>query len=309
MRGSPARARSFRRRRSFACATSERGPSPHVAADSAALRGGDVRGEEPRSCGLFAAAATISQRVCRAADGLAPRPSGDAVTYVVNRNINYTNICAYHCGFCAFSKGAAPSSLRGARLRPAISRRSRAGSSEACGARRDRGVPARRHPPGFTGDTYLLDRRGGEARPCRRCTCTRFHRSRSRHGAQTLGLPLARLSRAPRGSRARHPAGHGRRDSRRRGARHHLPRQAHDRAMARGDATPRIGSGCSTTATIMFGHVDGLDIGRAICCACAAAAAHGRHHRVRAAALRAHGGAVYLQAVARARVRPCARRC
>src|SRR3546814_3617757 len=36
----------------------------------------------------------------------------DAVTYVVNRNINYTNICLYKCGFCAFSKGTAKD-LRG----------------------------------------------------------------------------------------------------------------------------------------------------------------------------------------------------
>ena len=37
---------------------------------------------------------------------------GDTVTYVVNRNINYTNICLYHCGFCAFSKGRGQGSAR-----------------------------------------------------------------------------------------------------------------------------------------------------------------------------------------------------
>jgi FO synthase len=31
---------------------------------------------------------------------------GDVITHVVNRNINYTNICLYRCGFCAFSKGS-----------------------------------------------------------------------------------------------------------------------------------------------------------------------------------------------------------
>ena len=35
----------------------------------------------------------------------APRGRGDTVTYVVNRNINYTNICYFRCQFCAFSKG------------------------------------------------------------------------------------------------------------------------------------------------------------------------------------------------------------
>lgn len=32
------------------------------------------------------------------------RVCGDAVSYVVNRNINYTNVCTYKCAFCAFSK-------------------------------------------------------------------------------------------------------------------------------------------------------------------------------------------------------------
>ncbi len=35
------------------------------------------------------------------------------MTYVVNRNINYTNICLYRCGFCAFSKGRSAADLRG----------------------------------------------------------------------------------------------------------------------------------------------------------------------------------------------------
>ncbi|MFW2079339.1 radical SAM protein, partial [Acinetobacter sp. ULE_I010] len=38
---------------------------------------------------------------------------GDEVTYVVNRNINYTNMCLYRCGFCAFAKGNTAEELRG----------------------------------------------------------------------------------------------------------------------------------------------------------------------------------------------------
>ena len=41
------------------------------------------------------------------------RRCGDRVTYVVNRNINYTNVCSFHCQFCAFSKGKMPANLRG----------------------------------------------------------------------------------------------------------------------------------------------------------------------------------------------------
>jgi FO synthase subunit 2 len=38
------------------------------------------------------------------ADELRRRHAGDTVTYVVNRNINFTNVCIKHCGFCAFSR-------------------------------------------------------------------------------------------------------------------------------------------------------------------------------------------------------------
>src|SRR5687768_17150491 len=39
-----------------------------------------------------------------AADELRHRQAGDVVTFVVNRNINFTNVCIKHCGFCAFSR-------------------------------------------------------------------------------------------------------------------------------------------------------------------------------------------------------------
>ena len=40
--------------------------------------------------------------------------NGDEVSYVVNRNINYTNLCYFGCRFCAFSKGKRHADLRGA---------------------------------------------------------------------------------------------------------------------------------------------------------------------------------------------------
>ena len=39
---------------------------------------------------------------------------GDEVTYVVTRNVQYTNVCYFRCGFCAFSKGKLAANLRGA---------------------------------------------------------------------------------------------------------------------------------------------------------------------------------------------------
>ncbi len=43
--------------------------------------------------------------LCVTADELRRRAVGDVVTYVVNRNINFTNVCIKRCGFCAFSRG------------------------------------------------------------------------------------------------------------------------------------------------------------------------------------------------------------
>jgi 7,8-didemethyl-8-hydroxy-5-deazariboflavin synthase CofH subunit len=46
------------------------------------------------------------QALCQAADELRRRAVGDAITYVVNRNINWTNICFTDCSFCAFGVSA-----------------------------------------------------------------------------------------------------------------------------------------------------------------------------------------------------------
>ena len=44
------------------------------------------------------------------ADALRHHSAGDAITYVVNRNINFTNVCFVGCSFCGFGKGpGAPS--------------------------------------------------------------------------------------------------------------------------------------------------------------------------------------------------------
>src|SRR5204863_199204 len=62
---------------------------------------------------LFRARGDELQRVLAAADRLRRETNGDAVTYVVTRNIQYTNVCYFRCGFCAFSKGKLAANLRG----------------------------------------------------------------------------------------------------------------------------------------------------------------------------------------------------
>ena len=75
----------------------------------------------------------------------APPSIGDTVTYVVNRNINYTNICYFKCQFCAFSKGKLSESLRGTPYDLGL-RRDRPPRKGGLGARRHGSLHAGRHP-------------------------------------------------------------------------------------------------------------------------------------------------------------------
>jgi FO synthase len=103
---------------------------------------------------LFAARGDEFALVCEGADRLRRQVNGDAVTYVVTRNINYTNVCYFRCQFCAFSKGKMSENLRG---RPynldldEIVRRSEEawvrGATEVC-------LQGGIHPE-YTGATYL----------------------------------------------------------------------------------------------------------------------------------------------------------
>lgn len=92
--------------------------------------------------------------ICQAADALRAEVSGNRVGYVVNRNINYTNICYFKCQFCAFSKGKLSENLRGRPydLAPEeIARRVdeawQRGGNEVC-------MQGGIHPE-YTGQTYL----------------------------------------------------------------------------------------------------------------------------------------------------------
>jgi len=62
---------------------------------------------------LFGARGPEVHAVAGLADDLRRRAVGDTVTYVVNRNINYTNVCTFKCTFCGFSKGPLSLNLRG----------------------------------------------------------------------------------------------------------------------------------------------------------------------------------------------------
>lgn len=62
---------------------------------------------------LFGARGADFNAVVERADALREELVGDAVSFVINRNINYTNVCTFKCRFCAFSKGPLSLNLRG----------------------------------------------------------------------------------------------------------------------------------------------------------------------------------------------------
>ena len=210
--------------------------------------------DEAQVVRLFEARGGEARAVCEAADALRSERSGDVVSYVVNRNINYTNVCYFKCRFCAFSKGRLSANLRG---RPydldlgEIERRTREawdrGATEVC-------LQGGIHPD-YTGETYLsICRAVKDAAPAMHVHA--FSPLEVWQGARTLGVDLPvfleRLREAGLGS---------------------LPGTA---AEILDDEVRRVlcpdkittaewlevmesahGVGLGSTATIMFGHVDG----------------------------------------------------
>jgi FO synthase len=88
-------------------------PVPRLPGGSPPLQlDGDL--DEDAITALFTARGPDLAAVLAAADELRRETSGDTVSYVVTRNINYTNVCYFRCGFCAFSKGKLAANLRGA---------------------------------------------------------------------------------------------------------------------------------------------------------------------------------------------------
>ncbi len=68
-----------------------------------ALEGREISAED--GAALFGAEGESLDRLLSVADDLRRRRVGDTVGYVINRNINFTNVCVKRCGFCAFSRG------------------------------------------------------------------------------------------------------------------------------------------------------------------------------------------------------------
>jgi FO synthase len=163
-------------------------PVPFIPRDSLPVDSQDELDEEAVAR-LFRARGEERAKVYAAADRLRREMCGDVVSYVVTRNIQYTNVCYFRCGFCAFSKGKLAANLRGpAFLVPhaEIARRVveawERGATEVC-------LQGGIHPA-FTGDYYeSVVRTIKEAVPGMHVHA--FSALEIWQGAATLGLPLA----------------------------------------------------------------------------------------------------------------------
>ena len=203
---------------------------------------------------LFEARGSEVSHILTAADSMRAEIAGDRVTYVVNRNINYTNICVYRCQFCAFSKGRTAAHLRGKPYiidTSEIARRAEEawerGATEVC-------LQGGIHPD-FTGATYeAIVAAIKSAVPSMHVHA--FSPLEIWSGARTLGMPvsayLERLIDAGLGSLPGTAAEVLDDDIRRIICPDKLTSGQWASVIS---AAHRLG--LRTTATIMFGHVDG----------------------------------------------------
>ena len=165
----------------------DRIPSPEIAQLLERACAGEAL-NEGELVQLFMVDGSDLRAVIHAADTLRRVTVGENVTYTRNCNINYTNICQYRCGFCAFAKGSTAANLRGPAYRLDAARvAERAGEAWSRGATEvcmQGGI----HPH-YDGNTYLaLAAAVKEAVPHMHVHA--FSPLEVIHGAETLGLEL-----------------------------------------------------------------------------------------------------------------------
>jgi len=234
--------------------TSTVSPAIRAALDCARAGGQDLRPDQITR--LFEARGDDFLAVCEAADQARATTCGDAVTYVVNRNINYTNICSYRCHFCAFAKGKkntvasdAPYVKSPAEVAQLAREAWQRGATEVC-------LQGGIHPH-FDGNTYLeICAAVHSAVP--ELHIHAFSPLEVKHGAETLGLSVSQFLQRLKQAGLRTLPGTAAEilvdevravicpDKLSSGEWCSIVKQAH-------------ATGLATTATIMFGHVDGYE--------------------------------------------------
>ncbi|HUZ44263.1 MAG TPA: 5-amino-6-(D-ribitylamino)uracil--L-tyrosine 4-hydroxyphenyl transferase CofH [Acidimicrobiales bacterium] len=152
---------------------------------------GVIAGQEPGVAELtilFSARGPEVGAVAEVADEMRRRISGEAITWVANRNINYTNVCTFKCRFCAFSKGPLSLNLRGDpyllsldEITERVIEAESLGATEVC-------LQGGIHPK-FDGE-YYLDVLGAVRRASERIHIHGFTALEVTEGAKRLGEPL-----------------------------------------------------------------------------------------------------------------------
>jgi FO synthase len=169
-------------------AIAKQGPSADLADILGKAKSGEGLSEDD-IVRLFKARGNDYTAVCQAADEMRKQVAGDEVTYCVNRNINYTNVCYFKCQFCAFSKGKTSENLRGKPYdlsHEEIMRRTKEawdrGASEVC-------LQGGIHPE-YTGQTYIdICRSIKQVNPDMHIHA--FSPLEVWQGAKTLGIPVS----------------------------------------------------------------------------------------------------------------------
>ncbi len=202
---------------------------------------------------LFQARGAEFRALVERADTLRRATRGERVSYVVNRNINYTNVCYFKCQFCAFSRGKANEELRG---RPydisaeEIARRCREawerGATEVC-------MQGGIHPD-YSGETYLdILHTVRQATP--EMHVHAFSPLEVWQGAQTLGLGLDEFLRRLRSAGLATLPGTAAEILHEEVRRELCPDKLDtDQWLQVMEAAHR--AGFRTTATIMYGHIE-----------------------------------------------------
>lgn len=202
---------------------------------------------------LFSARDGAVDDIVAAADSIRWRSVGDVLTFVVNRNINYTNLCMYRCTFCAFSKGRGATRLRGPAYRldidEVVSRAQEAaarGATEVC-------MQGGIHPD-FTGETYLALCKAVKS-SLADLHIHAFSPLEVHHGATTLGLSLEHYLEKLRAAGLGSLPGTAAEILDDRVRARICPDKVTTREWLRViEAAHRVG--LKTTATIMFGHLE-----------------------------------------------------
>jgi len=165
--------------------------TPRTAGRVGEILCGVALGQEPgvdELTALFSARGPEVAAIAELADSLRADTVGDVVTFVKNRNINYTNICTFRCRFCGFAKGRSSLNLRGkpylldmSEIAARASEAWEAGATEVC-------LQGGIHPQ-FDGEYYLaVCRAVKEAAPDLHVHA--FTALEVTEGARRLGEPL-----------------------------------------------------------------------------------------------------------------------